>query len=64
MQTKKTTHTYLVRYWIPGKRQDMKSITVQSTEGTDIVLQKEKAKVKDADSYSWCCDWLTQGLGE
>lgn len=55
-------HTYLIRYWKPGKRNEMKSYKVESTLGTELVLQTEKAKVQDADTYSWCCDWLTQGL--
>jgi hypothetical protein len=53
--------TYLIRYWKPGKYSLRTQYTVESTKGTEGVLTEAKAKVQDADTYSWCCDWLTQG---
>jgi hypothetical protein len=52
---------YLIRYWKPRKYAERTEYRVTSILGTDGVLQEAKAKVPDADSYSWCCDWLTQG---
>lgn len=57
----KYAETYLIRYWKPGNRKDMVSYKVDSVLGTDGTLQHEKSKVANADAYSWCCDWITQG---
>lgn len=48
-------NTYLIRYWKPGKYDERKQYVVKhnTMEGA---LSKEKSKVTDADSYSWCID--------
>ncbi len=52
--------TYLIRYWKPKQYDARIQYTVQG-HGTEQVLTEAKSKVPNADSYSWCCDWLTQG---
>lgn len=58
----KKIETYLIRYWKPGKKVEMVSYRVDSVLGTEGTLQHEKSKVENADTFSWSCDWLTQGL--
>ena len=53
--TTQQLNKYLVRYWMPGKKHEIKQIVVKGLD-MQSTFAKEKEKVDNADSYSWSID--------